>query len=267
MTNQDNADVGFALDTFFADGLISEILHVIKRGKEATVFCCRAGNSIDAEFLAAKVYKSLDTRAFRSDAGYQACRDAAFSRRDRRAFAKKTRHGREVQFGSWIAAEFETLEMLHAAGSDVPRPFARSGGGLLMEYVGDDRGAAPMMSLVSLPPNEARAAFDRIMQNIALWLRCDRVHGDLSPYNILYLGGERKNNRFPASRGCTPESKCALAVDSRPRERMQVLRAIGVGGQPELARRPAVAAVSPRPTMKCVGRIIGPLDEQRLPAD
>jgi RIO kinase 1 len=39
--------------------------------------------------------------------------------------------------------------------------------------------------------------FDRIMRNIELALANDRVHGDLSPHNVLYYEGELRIIDFP----------------------------------------------------------------------
>ncbi|HEU5368843.1 MAG TPA: RIO1 family regulatory kinase/ATPase, partial [Ktedonobacterales bacterium] len=48
--------------------------------------------------------------------------------------------------------------------------------------------------------------FDRVLRNIELFLACDRVHGDLSEYNILY---------WPDARGAVTIIDFAQAVDPR----------------------------------------------------
>jgi RIO kinase 1 len=186
-------EIEAALDALLSEGLVSEVLHVVSTGKEALVYCCSGPEGL----IAAKVYKPIRMRAFRDDAGYQMGRGALLASRDRRATARKTEHGRDVQFGAWIEWEYQTLRLLHAAGADVPRPISRSRGAMLMEYVGEESAPAPMLSRVSLAPDEAEAAFQRIVANVALWLRNDRVHGDLSPFNILYWNGSPKVIDFP----------------------------------------------------------------------
>ena len=42
--------VHLALESFFAEGLITDILYPVKRGKEAAVYCCQAHPSIGTEF-------------------------------------------------------------------------------------------------------------------------------------------------------------------------------------------------------------------------
>src|SRR5260370_7244219 len=60
-----------------------------------------------------------------------------------------------------------------------------------MAFVGDADGqAAPLLREAELAVEEAQAIFDRILRNVELFLACDRIHGDLSAYNILYHDGE-----------------------------------------------------------------------------
>jgi RIO kinase 1 len=190
----DNED---ALDAFISDGFISEVLYEVRSGKEATVYCCRGTEAAGNALLAAKVYRPLEHRGFRNDAIYQPGRDAILSSRTKRALANKTRHGRDVQFATWINAEFQTMRVLHDAGADVPDVLARSGSALLMEYFGDERGAAPMMFRAGLRSEDAGAILRQIIDNVTLWLRNHFVHGDLSPYNILYWQGRIVAIDFP----------------------------------------------------------------------
>jgi RIO kinase 1 len=173
-------------DGFLGDGFISEILYEVRSGKEATVYCCRGAEACGRNLLAAKVYRPLEHRGFRNDAVYQTGRDAPMSSRDKRAFANKSRHGREVRFGSWISAEYNIMRQLHDAGADVPDVVAQSGNAILMEYFGDERAAAPMLFRAALNRDQAETILRRIIDNVTLWLQHHLVHGDLSPYNILY---------------------------------------------------------------------------------
>ena len=185
------------LDAFIGDGSITDVLYVVRSGKEATVYCCRGAAASGGGLLAAKVYRPLERRNFRNDAIYQTGRDAAMESRTRRALANKTRHGRDVQYGAWINAEFQTMRMLYAAGADVPEVFCRSNGALLMEYFGDEQAAAPMLNRVTLPRQDADKFLRAIIDNVTLWLANHLVHGDLSPYNLLYWDGRIVAIDFP----------------------------------------------------------------------
>jgi RIO kinase 1 len=173
------------LDTFFADGLISEILYTVKSGKEATVYCCQAGPRLDAELVAAKIYRSRNNRGFKNDAIYQEGR-VITEGHVRRAVQNKSRFGREVQFSMWVNYEYEALQALYKVGADIPQPFARTEHAILMEYQGDREQAAPALQFVDLPAHRVVAVFDRLMHNIELLLAHNYIHGDLSAYNILY---------------------------------------------------------------------------------
>ncbi len=185
-----------SLKHFYDQNLIADVLYVAKSGKEATVYCCAADQSTGLEYLAAKVYRPRMFRSLSNDALYRHGRE----RRDKdgrvlrgskreRGSLKQTERGRAAQVSSWIAYEFETQGLLYQAGADVPRPLAQIGNAVLMEYVGDDEEVAPRLSDVDLAPEEAAPLFDALLRNVELALACDRIHGDLSAYNVLYWQG------------------------------------------------------------------------------
>jgi len=184
------------LDYFFAEGMITEILYEVKRGKEATVYCCQAHPSTGAELLAAKAYRPRDHRSFKNDAIYQEGR-VITNGQVRRAVQNKSRFGRQVQFGMWVNHEFEVLSALYRAGADIPQPIARTQNAILMEYFGDRERAARSLQSSELSRIEARTVFDNLLRNIELWLAYNYVHGDLSGYNILYWQGQAKIIDFP----------------------------------------------------------------------
>src|SRR6266567_6711988 len=156
-----------ALDFFFTEGLITELLYTVKSGKEATVYCCQAHPSTGVELLAAKVYRSRNKRGFKNDSIYQEGRTIREGH-VRRAVQNKSRFGREAQFAMWVNYEFEALKALYQAGADIPKPLARTERAILMEYQGDHRQAAPSLQSVELPQNEVRPVFERLMRNVEL---------------------------------------------------------------------------------------------------
>jgi RIO kinase 1 len=190
------------LEEFFDQGFIVDVLGLVKTGKEASVYCCRGGSMLDADLAAAKVYRARQYR-FKNDAVYQESRVRELGIRGsaRRAFEKRRKSdiGRQVQSHTWIHHEIETLETLYEAGADVPKPYASGGDAILMEFFGDEDEAAPQLNRVLLAPEEAGALFERIIENIELFLSLNRVHGDLSPHNILYHDGRVRIIDFPQS--------------------------------------------------------------------
>jgi RIO kinase 1 len=185
--NRDNEQLE-AVSVFIDQGLIDEVLGVVKSGKEATVYCCSTSGR-SAPLLAAKVYRSRNVRRFSNDAVYTAGRQRQKHRREARAIENRSRFGREAAFEKWVADEYETLSILHRAGADVPEPIAMSGPVIMMEYIGDAEEPAPPLSSVTLGRDEADGLFRRLLRNIELALACDRVHGDLSAFNVLYRPG------------------------------------------------------------------------------
>lgn len=182
--------------SFLYDGLITEVVREVKSGKEGTVYCCRAAASTGYELLAAKVYRPRHKRSFHNDAVYHEGRFSG-KRREALAVENHTRTGRVMQAAMWVNHEYEMLGMLARAGADVPRVLASTENSILLEYLGDEETAAPMLTHVALPENEVRALFQRLMANIELFLRHDIVHGDLSSYNVLYYQGRAVIIDFP----------------------------------------------------------------------
>jgi RIO kinase 1 len=178
-----------SLEHFYEQDLITDVLHVAKSGKEATVYCCAAHPATGLPYLAAKVYRPRMFRSLKNDAIYRESRE----QRDRDGRVRRsTRHDereRASRVSSWIEYEFQTQRLLHQIGGDVPRPFAQVGNAVLMAYLGDADEPAPRLNEVTLASHEARPLFDRLLYNVELFLAHDRIHGDLSPYNILYWQG------------------------------------------------------------------------------
>jgi RIO kinase 1 len=184
-----------ALEHFIDQGLIDEVLGVVKSGKEATVYLCEAAG--DGGLVAAKVYRSRNVRQFANAAAYTEGRLRQAHRRESRAIMQKSRVGREMAFGRWVAEEYATLSLLHRAGADVPEPIAMSDSVIVMEYVGDGDAPAPPLASVRLDRVEMQRVFAVLMRNIELMLAHDRVHGDLSAHNVLYHDGVVRIIDFP----------------------------------------------------------------------
>ncbi len=189
-----------ALDPFVDEGWISEIVYQSKSGKEATVYCCRAGVAAPhpGELLAAKVYRSLDKRSFRHAQIYQAGRvERAHNTRILRALRNNSVFGKSIQNAVWSGHEWETMMHLYEGGADVPEPLRNSENAILMPFIGDQNGPAPMLNDVSLSRDDVQRVVDVLLENVEIMLDLHRVHGDLSPYNVLYWEGRATIIDFP----------------------------------------------------------------------
>src|SRR5215211_6165070 len=198
---------GWLLDSlgdFYEHQWITDVLMRLKGGKEASVYLSRSGPAIEAELVAAKVYRPRLLRNLKNDGEYRTGRvDLDESGRaivkdgDIHAMQKRTAYGEELRHQSWIAYEFQTLETLYNVGADVPRPYVMEKNAILMDYIGDLEIAAPTLNTVTLDSDEVMPLFDRVLHNIDLLLSHNRIHGDLSAYNILYWDGDITLIDFP----------------------------------------------------------------------
>jgi RIO kinase 1 len=193
-----------SLGDFYEHKWISDVTRRVKGGKEASVYMCRPGSEVDAPLIAAKVYRPRSLRNLKNDGMYRAGRadldgegNQIINRGMAHAMEKKTEYGKELLHQSWIAYEFTSLERLHAAGVDVPKPYTMAKNAILMRFIGDEDGCAPTLNEVSLDRKEAKDIFDRVLQNIDIALSHNLVHGDLSAYNILYWEGSITFIDFP----------------------------------------------------------------------
>ena len=217
-----------SLHSFFEQRYLTDVLAVVKGGKEASVYRCRAEASVGIDLLAAKVYRPRMFRSLSNDAMYKEGRAMLSSEgraiknnddRTMRALGKKTAFGSAVAHTSWLMHEFTTLQTLFEMGAAVPQPIASAENAILMSYVGDEHIAAPPLSEVSLAVDEAEFVFSEVIDNIELMLRHGMIHGDLSAYNILYWNEKPTIIDFPQVTNLQ-DNRSARLVLSRDVERV-----------------------------------------------
>ncbi len=170
------------LQELYEQGHINEVVRMIRRGKEATVYVCR---NEQQQLLAAKVYTDMTVRSFRNDTVY---RDNRFigSKRLEKAVQQHTKTGVDAQQALWIYEEFRQLHYFYSHNIAVPKPIAYSGRVILMEFIGDESGEAPRLSDCDISPAIARDAFQQSMELLQNIVALGRIHGDFSTYNILW---------------------------------------------------------------------------------
>lgn len=195
-----------SLRPFYTQGLVDDVLALVKGGKEANVYLCHGATPAHPELLAVKVYRPRQFRNLRNDVTYREGRELVNSlgitiknrnNREMRAIHNNTSFGAELKHVSWLMHEFITLQRLHGLGAAVPRPITTSENAILMEYIGDRRRPAPALSSVRLDQHEAAQHFVEVLRNIELMLSHRMIHGDLSAYNILYWQGKVTLIDFP----------------------------------------------------------------------
>ena len=170
-------------------GWFQTVLFRVKQGKEALVYCCEGSGQ---ELIAAKVYKSRQRRAMRYYGDYTIGRelldsDGMPARSDRRYRNRRIpkEEQQRLEEISWVQHEFQAQGLVYDAGARVPRPLAVTENVILSSFVGDRRGSAPTLQSVTVAPLVAGEVFMKLMEQVALFLSQDRIHGDLSAYNVL----------------------------------------------------------------------------------
>lgn len=169
------------IERLIDDGIVDELVQRVKTGKEAEVYVVRKGG----EYFAAKVYKERTERNFRNNVGYREGR-AVRNTRDMRAMAKGSKYGLDRAENEWMHTEHDACIALAEAGVRVPKAELFYEGVFLMELVLDASGApAPRLIEVAFTEEEALALHAELTEMIVRMLLTDRIHGDLSAYNIL----------------------------------------------------------------------------------
>jgi RIO kinase 1 len=172
----------------------------LKTGKEAEIFLVeRVASDGRRCLLAHKRYRprsvsskgELEALGFQRVASFvndRAYRDdhSIANSRDRRAVAKKTKHGRAVLRNDWPDNEYAMLERLAAAGVTVPHPVARTSEGVLMQYLGNREMAAPRLVHAGLDRAAVDRAASQLVENLHRMVGEGVVHADLSVYNLLW---------------------------------------------------------------------------------
>jgi RIO kinase 1 len=169
---------------------------IINSGKEATVYLCQATSGADVENYALKLYHSVNQRNFANTAIYREGWDIPDSRA-RRAMKRNNRIGKAMVAGLWISSEYDALSSLYQVGASVPKPYTRVGKCIVMDFVGRDSIPAIPLYQCQFTPSIAKQCYQMILENIEIFLAMDRVHSDLSPYNILHDGEKITIIDFP----------------------------------------------------------------------
>ncbi|MFB7948033.1 serine protein kinase RIO [Kitasatospora phosalacinea] len=166
-------------------------LGIVKTGKEADVFLLERSvpGTSRRTLMAAKRYRDAQHRMFHRDSGYLEGRQHKESRITR-AMAKRTSFGKEAIAGQWAAAEFAALSRLWSAGVAVPYPVQITGTEILMEFVGDENGAAaPRLAQLRAEEADIDDLWAQLGRSLSLLAYDGYAHGDLSAYNILVHRG------------------------------------------------------------------------------
>lgn len=174
-------------------GFLDELISGIKTGKEASVFLGRNSEGL----VAVKMYTDLRVRSFKRDGLYREGRFIGDTRIEK-AIEQGSQKGLDAHQILWVQEEFRQMKHFYQQGVNVPKAIAVNGISLVMEFIGDENGQpAPRISDLKMEKDEAEEAFRQSVQNLKQIIRCGRVHGDYSSFNILWHNGKAVVIDFP----------------------------------------------------------------------
>jgi RIO kinase 1 len=160
-----------AVSRLVSHGLIDAVDFPISTGKEGGVF--RATK--DDGFRAVKIYRVANT---------------TFRQLPAHALEELRRVSSVRNFGglifAWTRREHTILTRLANAGVRAPVPFGHYRNVLVMEFIGTAEGAAPRLQNAVVDDPEALYR-DLVLQIGGMVRKAGLVHGDLSPYNVLWF--------------------------------------------------------------------------------
>ena len=153
-------------------GIIDTLDFPIARGKEAHVF----HGTGESGPVAVKIFHTSNA-VFKSLVQY--------IEGDPRFGGLKRRHRDLVDI--WVRKEFRNLSRLEKWGLAVPKPLGVHKNVLVMEYLGTPNAPSPRLRDVQVV--DPAAVYEELLEFLAVaWQKANMVHGDFSPYNIMWHG-------------------------------------------------------------------------------
>ena len=167
------------LSKFFDKGIISRIVFITARGKEADLYLCEPGVSETVKktkFVVLKFFR-IETSSFYTMNDY-IIGDPRFGRMNK---SKKS------IIKIWCRKEYGNLQIANDAGVNAPTPYMSNGSILAMEFIGSEEGVpAPTLRRAELV--NPKKVLKSIMEQVRKLYEKELVHADLSEYNVLMKG-------------------------------------------------------------------------------
>ncbi|MEM2925155.1 MAG: serine protein kinase RIO [Methanocellales archaeon] len=156
-------------------GIIKAMGGAIATGKEANVFHAIGSGGRE---LGVKIYR-IATSDFKAMQEY-IIGDPRF---------EKIKHSKKDIVFAWTKKEYRNLDRAMQAGVRVPQPMIAERNILIMEFIGKDGVAAPLLREAEI--KKPKQIFQKVVENMKLLhQKAKLVHADLSEYNIMYFNDE-----------------------------------------------------------------------------
>ncbi|MEM2921606.1 MAG: serine protein kinase RIO [Candidatus Bathyarchaeia archaeon] len=155
--------------------ILKHLYGVVRAGKESRVYHAEGAKG---ENLAVKIYLTVSSEFRRGMLPYVQG-DTRF---------KAVRRNSKSLVYVWAQKEFKNLEKALLAHVLVPKPIVVEKNVLVMEFIGKDGQPAPTLKEVT--PRNPATMYKAILTAVKrLYCKAGLVHGDLSEYNIMNVGG------------------------------------------------------------------------------
>ena len=161
---------------FFTHNIVSRLMYMIGRGKEADTYVAEAGIGIKERYVAVKIFR-IETSSFGSRVAYMEG-DPRFGR---------LKPGMFNIVNEWCKKEFGNLKIANSAKVHAPKPYMFNGNVLAMEMIGEDEKPAPQLRKVDL--DDPEGVLETILSDMRKMYKNNLVHADMSEYNILMKEG------------------------------------------------------------------------------
>lgn len=156
----------------FRNKYFIELGNCISTGKEANVFSARTKSG----YVAVKIFRTY-TSNFDKMEKY-IIGDSRFGK------VKKKKHDLIFQ---WCKKEFRNLNKCYETGLSVPTPYVFKENVIIMEFIGNNNIASPLLKDVNFDKNTAEKMYKTVINFMKnLFNKANMVHADLSEFNILY---------------------------------------------------------------------------------
>lgn len=165
-----------ALWRMFNHGIISELGHVLKGGKEADIYLALGGPKVDLEVVVLKIFR-LETSDFDKRVDYMVG-DPRF---------EKVKNNVIEIVNTWCKKEFGNLREAEIADVHAPIPYYFKDNILAMEYISDE--GQPARTLKNSIVENPDEVLDSILEDMKKLYAVELVHADISEYNILMRKG------------------------------------------------------------------------------
>ncbi len=164
----------FAMQTIaelMSQGIIQSLDFPIRQGKESVVFRATPPEGYPAEHLAVKIY-NVENSDFKHMIEYIA-NDPRF----------RIRKNRRKLVHEWVKKEYRNLLLCERMGVLVPHPHTFRNNILVMDFIGEEGGAAP--TLKAHGPFDPEKDYKFLLREAEKMYENGFVHADLSEYNVL----------------------------------------------------------------------------------